>query len=163
MIKLFLTDLDGVLTNGCYFVFSQREEMCKQFHTRDFHGLKLLEDKGVRVGVITSSDTSITEKQFKRTLSHPVCLIGIKDKIDAVNTHFIIPGHVKWDEIAYIGDDLADLPLLKKVGLSACPADAEITVSDFIIEKDDGFLLERNGGRACVREFIDLILKFYDE
>lgn len=163
MIKLFLTDLDGVLTDGCYSVFSQRNEICKQFHTRDFHGLKLLEDKGMQIGVITRSETSITEKQFKRTLSNPVCLTGVKDKVDAVNTYFVAPGYVKWDEIAYIGDDVMDLPLLKKVGIAACPADAEMEVSDFMIEKNDGFLLERTGGRACVREFIDLVLKFYDE
>lgn len=162
MIKLFLTDLDGVLSDGCYFVFSQRDETCKQFHTRDFHGLKLLEDNGVQVGVITSSESSVTEKQFKRTLSDPICLVGIKDKVDTVNTQFIIPGHVKWDEIAFVGDDVMDLPLLERVGVAACPADAEIEVVDFIVEKKDGFLLEKNGGRACVREFINLILRFYD-
>jgi len=159
-IKLFLCDLDGVLTDGCYSVFSEEGQISKRFHTRDFHGMSLLERSGVTVGVVTSSRSSITEKQFNQALHRPVCLVGVQDKVKEVEERFITTGEFKWIDIAYIGDDVMDIPLLKKVGVAACPCDAEQDVVDVIKMIDDGYVMTRKGGQSCVREFVNMILQF---
>ena len=140
MIKVFLCDLDGVLTDGCYYRFEQRqgdqEIFGKKFNTRDWHGLMKLSEMGVELGVITSSRSSIISQQI-RNLSFAVTLRkGIVDKKQEVEKFYISRG-INWSEIAYVGDDDNDIPLLKAVGIAACPADAEREVLSMVSNRLD--------------------------
>ena len=184
MIKLFLTDLDGVLTNGKYIVSMKRTKdvdvvpaacvtnihqkitdtfLSRSFHTRDFHGFSLLQEQNILTGIITNADRDcIVEDQIARSKSHCMLFPGTSDKKEFVQRGFIDHGfngiEYKWEDIAYIGDDLDDVELLKKVGFAACPADAEDEVIEVIKLLDDGCVLNRRGGEGCVREFINLLL-----
>ncbi len=161
MIKLFLTDLDGTLTDGTYGISSQSDDMSKRFHTRDFHGMRLLHESGVEIAVITCSRSHVTRKQFGNAASYARLFIGVEDKRRAIYNAYVYPQKqkYKWDEIAFIGDDLPDIELLKEVGAAACPADADAAIRNLIYEMSDGIILIRNGGCGCVREFINIILE----
>ena len=161
MIKLFLTDVDGVLTDGTYFHFEEIEGRAKRFHTRDSHGMKLLHEAGIKIAAVSGDTSATVKKQFNRSYPFAILHQGIKNKIDFVRLHYIGNPQLKlyWENIAYIGDDLPDIPLLEEVGLPACPANAEPQVIKIIENHKDGIILTRNGGDACVREFINLVLR----
>ena len=162
MIKLFVTDCDGVLTNGAYCV-SEEGLLSKGFYSRDFHGMWMLNNAGVSVGVMSYSRDPVVSCQCNRVATYAICMTGIKDKAVAVESRFVTSsvnprGLVKdWEEIAYIGDDVIDIPLLEKVGLAACPIDADPVVRKCIEEHRDGFVSTKKGGEGCVREFVDYI------
>lgn len=158
MIKLFLTDLDGCLTDGTYMVFSGKDGIAKQFYSRDFHGLKLLSEQGVSIGVVTLASSSVIDQQISRICVPIDVYSKCEDKFKLVEDTFVKKGLVKWSEIAYIGDDVIDLELLSAVGLPACPADAHKTVIENILSAKDGIVTANGGGRGCVREIVDLIL-----
>lgn len=156
-IKYFLTDLDGTLTDGTYMVFAENNDVAKRFHTRDFHGFTSLNNAGVKVGIITGARSDITRKQVERSAPFAYYATGIKDKVDEIERHILSPS-VKWENIAYIGDDEYDIGPISKVGLAACPADADEEVKA-MIEVYGGTIMTRDGGRGCVREFINMVLK----
>lgn len=157
MIKLLLTDLDGCLTDGGYYVSSSpNSPIFKKINTRDFHGMSLLyRDFNIKSTIVTRSGSGseiIKGKNFVSIINK--CM----DKKKAIDDAYVKPKIHSWEEIAFIGDDENDLELLKSVGLAACPADAEDIVKDAVLSRLDGFVLSRKGGDACVREFINLII-----
>jgi len=150
-IKLFLTDVDGVLTDaGMYY--SEKGDELKKFNTRDGKGLELLRKQGIEVGIITSEDTQIVADRAKK-LQVNILHQGIKDKGKLLEQ--IIKEHnlVK-SEVAYIGDDINDLPIINEVGFSACPSNAMEKVKKVV-----DYICEKKGGEGCVREFAEYILK----
>lgn len=161
MIKTFLTDLDGCLTDGIYYVSSTRDsynnmKSMKAFNTRDFHGMNILNDADIFVGVLTASrDSCINNKvQYLPYTLH--LAQGLKDKLQFVKKNDKLYGDLT--KIAYIGDDVMDIPLLEKVGIAACPSDADPKVISVIENRRDGFVMNLPGGRGCVREFANMIL-----
>ncbi len=158
MIKFFGVDLDGTLTNGCYCVFSHQEGITKQFNTRDFHGMMLLHEKGVECRVITMSSGLVIRNQAERSPFPLTVHAKVKNKKDVI-VPLVETGVFSWDEIAYIGDDVNDLELLRCVGMAACPPDADPEVLDLIQSRKDGWVMDRKGGEGCVREFANLVLK----
>jgi len=159
MIKLFLTDLDGSLTDGTYTVHSHREGIAKRFNTRDFHGMFNLYKADVTCAVVTLSRGLVITKQVDR-LPFPMQVYSeVKNKDALIFQKFVASGICEWEEIAFIGDDENDIPLLKKVGVAACPADAEPSVIHIIEQRKDAYIMNRRGGDACVREFANMILK----
>lgn len=160
MIKVFLTDLDGTLTNGCYYTFSDMPGISKKFNTIDFHGMMLLADKGVRIGIITLSQGKVISKQVERIREiYPIDLwVNVTNKWDLVNNEYVCDD-VTWEQIAYIGDDVNDIPLLESVGMAACPMNAQPAVHNVIDTRLDGFMMTRNGGDGCVRQFADQVAK----
>jgi YrbI family 3-deoxy-D-manno-octulosonate 8-phosphate phosphatase len=161
MIRLFLTDLDGCLTDGTYIVY-QNGERAHTFHTRDWFGLKIFASEH-EVAIVTGDHSSSVEMQLKRLNYHIGLNQRIKNKLDFIANRYIHPhGLYQWDEVAFIGDDVNDLDLLNKVGLAACPRDAVESVRVLIEYRQqhnrDGIVLESCGGKGCVREFIDIIL-----
>ena len=156
MIKMFLCDCDGVLTDGIYTV-SNNYFLSKNFHTRDFHGLRNLLDIGMDVAIITSSDDGIIDQRLRGAgLWEDIAIYNSHDKCGTVNEEVISDGTL-WGEIAYMGDDVMDIELLKKVGIAACPADAHPTIIELVKGLDDGFVSKFNGGKGAVREFADYI------
>jgi 3-deoxy-D-manno-octulosonate 8-phosphate phosphatase KdsC-like HAD superfamily phosphatase len=169
VIKLLLTDLDGVLTDGYYHI-NESGEISKSFHTCDFAGLMLVRNAGIQVGILTSAeDHVITEKMKRVKWAGDIHLhVHVNRKRDFVEEYYIccVSGPlfrapqmpITWEEIAYIGDDVNDMELLSVVGVAACPADADPVVREVVANRKDGFILERNGGKKVVREFCDLVL-----
>lgn len=152
-IKLFLCDVDGTLTDGGMY-YSESGDELKKFNTRDGMGFKLLRDSGIKTGIITTENTKIVENRAKK-LKIDYLRQSRHDggKVSAAQEICEELG-IELTEVAYIGDDLNCLDLLQKVGLAACPADAckEIRAIDGII------VMTQNGGRGCVREFIESII-----
>ena len=153
-IKLFLSDVDGTLTDAGMYYGESGEEF-KKFNTRDGKGFELLRSKGIKTGIITSENTKIVEDRAKK-LKVDYLYQGVehKGKLDIAKDICKKEG-ISLNEVAYIGDDINCREILISVGVSACPADSveEIKSIDNIIQ------LNQPGGSGTVREFIDIILK----
>ena len=151
-IKLFLTDVDGVLTDaGMYY--SENGDELKKFNTRDGKGIELLRKAGIKTGIITSENTKIVKNRAKK-LKMDYLYQGVRNKLQVAKEICTKEG-IGLEQVAYIGDDINCLELLQKVGLAACPADAdeEIRRIPNIIH------LSKKGGNGVVRELIFKILK----
>ncbi len=146
-IRLVLLDVDGVLTDGRLW-YGPDGEALKAFDAKDGHGIVLLRDR-VAFGVISGRPGKTAETRL-RELKVQHLIFGERDKVSgyARLAHLGIPD----DEVAYMGDDVPDLPLLARVGLSACPADAREEVRRAV-----HFVTRSPGGRGAVRELCDLI------
>lgn len=150
-LKLILTDVDGVMTDGSIFIMPTGEE-ARVFNVRDGYGVILAHAAGIETGIITGrSSTAVTERA--RTLGMSVVKQGSLDKIRLFE-EILKEKALEPHEVAYIGDDYPDLPILERVGLSATPADAPMAL------KEAAFMIMENpGGRGAVREFIEAILR----
>ena len=152
-IKLFLTDVDGVLTDaGMYY--SEAGDELKKFNTHDGMGLQLIRQKGIKTGIITSENTKLVERRYNK-LKLDFLYQGHRDggKLESAKEICKKEG-ITLNEIAYIGDDVNCLELLSNVGIAACPANALDP-----IKKIPGIIqLKKKGGEGCVREFIELIM-----
>ena len=151
-IKLFLSDVDGVLTDaGMYYTESGDE--FKKFSTYDGMGFQLLQKTGVKVGIITSEDRDLNRRRAKK-IGLDFDFHGTKDKLQIV-TDLCKKENIFLKEVAYIGDDVNCFELLSNIGFAACPNNAveKIKLIPNIIQ------LEKNGGEGVVREFIELILE----
>ncbi len=148
-IRLVLLDVDGVLTDGRLWYGAEGEAL-KAFDVRDGYGIVLLRDHAA-FGVISGRPGKASEARL-RELRFEHLVFGEPDKLRgyARLAHLGIPD----DEVAYMGDDVNDVPLLEKVGLSACPADAHPDVRGAV-----HFVAGSPGGRGAVRELCDLVLR----
>jgi len=155
-IKLFLTDVDGVLTDGGMY-YSEQWDALKKFNTRDGMAFELLRSAGVKTGIITSEDTPIVAARARK-LKVDFLIQGRREggKLEAAREICAALG-VSLGETAYIGDDINCGELLQAVGLGACPADA----ASGIARLPRVIHLTRNGGAGCVREFAEMILEKY--
>ena len=150
-IKIFLSDVDGVLTDGGMYYTENGDEF-KKYSVYDGMGFQLLQKKGVKVGIVTTED-----KQMNRRRSNKLGLDfdfhGVKDKLQLVKD-LCKQENITLNEVAYIGDDVNCFSLLSNVGIAACPnnAVAKIKAIPNIIQ------LKKNGGDGVVREFIELFL-----
>lgn len=149
-VRMLILDVDGVLTDGGIY-YSCREEY-KRFNVRDGLGIKMLVQEGIAVGII-SGRTSEAVVRRAQELGIVEVHQGIADKV-AVFEEIIKKHRIEADQVAFVGDDLADIPLLKRVGFAAGVADAEEAVKEHV-----HYICERLGGKGAVREVCDLILK----
>ena len=150
-IRLLVTDVDGVLTDsGMYY--SAEGEQEKKFSTRDGMGLAVWRNAGFETVIMTGENSPIVTSRAAKLKIDDVYL-GIQDKRKTLD-EVIQKKNLGPEEVAFIGDDINDLPALRVVGVSACPRNAEPSVLDVA-----HYICERNGGEGCVREFIDLILR----
>jgi len=150
-IKIFLSDVDGVLTDAGMYYTENGDEF-KKFCTYDGMGFQLLQKTGVKVGILTTEDRELNRRRAKK-LGLDFDFHGAKDKLQIVKD-LCEKENVSLDEIAYIGDDVNCFELLSNAGVSACPMNAvsKIKYIPNIIQ------LQRNGGDGVVREFVELIL-----
>lgn len=151
MIKLFATDVDGTLTDGCMYYAENGLEL-KKFNFRDGHGFQLLREKSIKTAIITSENTPIVKKRADK-LKVDFLSMSNHNKLDYVK-QLCAELNISLRDVAYIGDDVNDLELLKVVGHAACPADAHIAVKNIANIK----ILSLKGGAGAVREFIDNLL-----
>ncbi len=150
-IKMLLLDVDGILTDGRITYGSDGTET-KSFDVKDGHGLKLIQRAGIEVGIITGRQSTIVEHRADE-LGIRILYQGVKDK-SVPFLEILEKYNLDEEEIAYVGDDVVDLPILLKVGFAATVADAMLDV-----RKNVHYVATLPGGRAAVREICDLILK----
>ncbi len=151
LIKLLVLDVDGTLTDGGVYIDGQGVQS-KKFNVRDGMGITLLHEKGIAVAFL-SHGTSATILEARATmLGIKHVYVGKEPKLEVLN-RWLEEMQLTLEQVAYIGDDVNDIPLLEKVGFSACPHDAH-----FSLIKVVDVVLQRNGGHGCVREFIDRFL-----
>ena len=147
-LRLLLLDVDGVLTDGRLYYTAEGEAM-KAFDVKDGHGIVLLRDH-LELGVISGRPGLARKRLEELRFKHFV--FSQRDKLEgyAELAHLGIPD----EEVAYMGDDVNDLGLLRRVGLSACPADAHPSVRASV-----HLVTQAPGGRGAVRELVELILR----
>ncbi len=154
-IRVLLMDVDGVLTEGHVFLQSFPDgsvHEAKIFHSQDGAGLKLAHDAGLRTGVITGRKSSAVVRRAKEVEMEFVYQ-GYSEKILAYE-EIVRRAGVSEEEIAYVGDDLPDLPVMERVGLAIAVANAV-----FEVRRAAHFVTQRSGGNGGVREVIEQILK----
>ncbi|MCC5849938.1 MAG: acylneuraminate cytidylyltransferase [Verrucomicrobia bacterium] len=150
-IKMLLTDVDGVLTDaGMYY--SENGDELKKFNTRDAVGLRLLREAGLKVGILTSENTRIVERRAQK-IGVDILIQGAKDKAEELEK--LLKAHnLTADQVAFIGDDINDLGILKMVGFAATPADGQPAVKNFVHH-----ICQAKGGEGAVRELAEMILE----
>lgn len=150
-IKLLILDVDGVLTDGSIILDGNDNEL-KSFHVRDGHGIKMAMRSGIRIALITGRYSRVVERRARE--------LGIKEVFQKCYDKRVAYGQLaeKYSldhtEIAYIGDDIVDIPVLKICGFSVAVADADEEVKAFV-----QMITKQCGGRGAVREVCDFILK----
>ena len=149
-IKLLITDVDGVLTDGGMFYSEEGEEM-KKFNARDGMGIEILVKNGIVPVILTKENSDIVIKRAEKLKIKEV-YIGVADKLEKAG-ELIKKYNFSFDEVVYIGDDINDIPLLKKVGFSCCPFDAVEEVKKVV-----NHVCKAKSGEGVVREVIDIIV-----
>lgn len=157
-IRLLIVDVDGVMTDGGIILDDKGNEL-KRFHVRDGHGIKMLIRAGLEVAIVTGRESEVVRRRAAE--------LGIKHvhqrskvKLEAYEKILKETG-MSDEQTAYIGDDIVDIPVMRRVGLSIAVADAEEYV-----KKEAMLVTERAGGGGAVREVTDLILRtggYWDE
>lgn len=150
-IKLLLLDVDGVMTDGG-IVYDGNGLETKVFNVKDGHGIKMLQRHGIQVGVITGRTSAVVDIRA-RELGIELLYQGALKKLES---YADVKRKTGLDDrqIAYMGDDAIDVPVMRRVGFAAAPPDAlpeVLSVADYVSS--------RSGGRGAVREVCDLILK----
>ena len=150
-IKLVAFDVDGVMTDGS-ITYDENGVEYKTFNAKDGQGIVSLNKAGIITAIITGRKNGTVERRAEN-LKIKELYQGSKNKISDLEK-IMQKYNVKFDEIAYMGDDIPDICILEKVALKGCPADAVDEVKAIA-----NFISTKNGGRGAVREFCDYILK----
>ena len=149
-IKLFLSDVDGVLTDaGMYY--SENGDELKKFSTYDGMGFKLIQKLGIKVGILTAEDRNLNRNRARK-LNLDFDIHGVKDKLSRLN-ELLSQLNLDLSEVAYVGDDVNDIEILKHVGFAFCPTNAipEVKAIQNIIQ------LAHSGGEGVIREIYDFL------
>jgi N-acylneuraminate cytidylyltransferase len=149
-IKLLVSDVDGVLTDGGAY-YSDNGLHLKRFNIRDGMGMVLLRKAGYKIAIVTTEKTKLVELRAQR-LQIDDLHQGIISKVEAVE-ELMKKYSLTWDEVAFIGDDINDIPVMKRVGFAAAPANGTA-----INKKMAHYVTKTDGGNGCVREVCDLLL-----
>lgn len=150
-IKLVIFDVDGVLTDGSLYLCDDGQEI-KAFHSRDGHGMKMLRETGVEIGIITG--------RTSRVVSHRMESLGIRHvyqgRLEKLPAYLSLINDLglQDDEVAYVGDDVVDLPIMLRVGLAVAVQDAHVWV-----KKHSHWQAPSGGGRGAARDVCELIME----
>lgn len=150
-IQLLLTDVDGVLTDGS-LTFDSAGVETKTFNVRDGLGIRLWQRAGGKVGIVTGRASTIVERRA-RELDIDLIYQAVKEKLPVVQDIAKEQGHTL-DQVAYLGDDLPDLPTIRAVGFGVAVADA----APELLERAD-YVTNLPGGRGALREVVEKLLK----
>ncbi|MCK9426697.1 MAG: HAD-IIIA family hydrolase [Ignavibacteriaceae bacterium] len=151
-IKIVLSDIDGVLTDGGMY-YTEDGMVMKKFFVKDGMGAMLLKKAGFLTGVI-STDVSLINKTRAERLKMDFTFLGVWEKEKTLE-EICEQTKLSPENVAFIGDDVNDLQILQKVGFAACPADAVDEVKKIV-----GYRCKNKGGKGAYREVVDLILKY---
>ncbi len=150
-IKLVITDVDGVLTDGGMY-YTENGEFMKKFNTRDSMGMELLLEKGIKTVLLTRENSKIVKKRADKIRIVDL-YSGILDKksiLDEIAKKYAVIN----DEIAYIGDDVNDIEIMETVGFAATPSDGTSKVKEI-----SDYVCKAKGGEGAFRELADLVIK----
>jgi len=150
-IKLIILDNDGVLTDG-KIIYDNNKLESKNFNAKDGLGIKLLQFGDIKLAIITGRSSKVVEQRCD-DLQIKLLFQGVRNKLKKT-IELLKELNLDWENVAYMGDDWNDFPVMEKCNISAVPADA----FDDIRSRAD-LVTKRNGGEGAVREFIELILK----
>ena len=150
-IKLLLLDVDGVLTDG-RIIYDNHGNELKAFDVKDGHGLKMVQRAGIKVGIITGRRSAVVSRRAQE-LGIEILYQGALRKLEPY-LEILSAQNLTDQQVAYVGDDIVDLPILHRVGFSATVADA---VPDLFPYVD--YVATRPGGGGAVREICDLLLR----
>ncbi len=149
-IKLLLCDVDGVLTDGAIFITGEGE--FKRFHVHDGLGQRMAARAGLKVGWVSARPSAITTRRGEELKTD--FIVQTRDgKVPAVERILAETG-LSWSDTCFVGDDVVDLGVLRRVGLAISPADARPEA-----KAAAHFLTQAKGGNGCVREVVEMILK----
>ena len=149
-IKMIIMDVDGVLTDGSITIDSSGNEL-KTFNARDGSGIKFGQRVGLKFAIITGRSSVAVDKRAKE-LNIKDVYQNEKKKIEAYDK-IVLDYNLEDDEVCYIGDDLVDLPVMKRVGYSVCVSDAVKEVCEIA-----DYVTKASGGKGAVREAIEKII-----
>ena len=149
-IKLFITDIDGVWTDGGMYYDNKGNEW-KKFNTSDSAGVLFLHLLNIPIAIITGEDTEIVRRRAAK-LKIEYLYMGVNNKV-VIAQKLVDQLRIKFDNVAYIGDDINDIKLLKKVGISAAPDNAPSYVKDIVDWK-----IKVKGGNGAFRAFVEKYL-----
>ncbi|CDI01325.1 MAG: 3-deoxy-manno-octulosonate-8-phosphatase KdsC [Candidatus Competibacter denitrificans] len=156
LVQLVIFDVDGVLTDGRLYLSSDGSEM-KAFHVRDGHGIKMLLAVGVEVALISAGRNTVAVERRMSDLGIRHAYLGVQDKLaafDSLRTQLAL----EHERIAYVGDDLIDLPVMTRVGLAIAVADA-----DPFVKRHAHWQTANRGGRGAVRDVCELLLEAHGQ
>lgn len=150
-IKLVVFDVDGVMTDGS-ITYDEKGIEYKTFNAKDGQGIVNITKAGIKTAIITARENNTVKHRFEN-LGMTKLYMGQKNKLNALK-EMLTEFNLDYSEVAYMGDDLPDLCVLKEVGLACCPNDAVQEVKNVC-----HFISSKRGGRGAVRELTDLIYK----
>jgi len=150
-IELVIFDVDGVLTDGSLFIGDDGQEY-KAFNSRDGHGIRMLQECGIRAAILTGRQSEVV-KHRTRDLGIELVMQGYRDKRPAFEALLKETGLTP-DVVAYVGDDVVDLPVMKQVGLAIAVADAH----PMVLEHAD-WVTRVNGGRGAARDVCEFLMR----
>lgn len=148
--KLIITDIDGVWTDGSMY-YDQTGNEWKRFHTYDSAGVLFAHVQNIPVAIITGEDTDIVARRAKK-VKVDYLFQGVKDKVGVVE-NLIKELGINFEDCAFIGDDINDVLLMRKVGWSAATNNAPE-----YIQKEVHYITKKKGGEGAFREFVEQIL-----
>lgn len=150
-IELVIFDVDGVLTTGALFYGDDGQEY-KAFNSRDGHGMRMLLDSGVQIGIITGRESEVVTLRMRNLgISH--VLQGRRDKLPAYLEMKAMTG-ITDDKIAYVGDDVVDLPVMKRVALAVAVQDAHP-----LVKQHAHWQTPSAGGQGAARDFCEFVME----
>lgn len=149
-VKLLIMDVDGVLTDGGVILGKNEELKC--FNIHDGMGIAIARKSSIKTGIITNRKSAAVEKRAKE-LRIDFVFQGCAKKLDALE-RMLNSENLNYENVCYIGDDIIDIPVFRKVGFSAAVHDAPD-----IVKKEADYTAKKNGGKGAVREIIEHILK----
>lgn len=150
-IKFLILDVDGTMTDGGMY-FTENGDMMKKYNTKDGMAIKGLTKSGFHVGIISHSHQSKMVETRAQMLGIQNVYVGTESKL-IILEQWLSDLKLTKEQVAFIGDDINDLEIMKSVGISACPRDAVESIKAI-----SDIILANNGGQTCVREFIDKYL-----
>lgn len=150
-IKIFIFDVDGVMTNSDLIVL-ENGHLLRKMNVRDGYAMKLAIQKGYRVAVITGGKSSGVVQRL-RGLGITDIYAGVDDKLDVLE-EFLYTYDLNADEVLYMGDDVPDLEAMRRVALPACPKDAATEILEV-----SQYVSAKKGGEGCVRDVIEKTLR----
>ena len=154
-ITTFILDIDGVLTDGTV-ILEPTGDQTRTMNIKDGYALQLAVKRGYKVAIISGGKNEIVRKRFTGLGIHDVYM-GASDKWDVFD-ELKLTYNLSNDEIAYMGDDIPDYEIMSKIGLPACPNDAETEIKSI-----SQYISPINGGKGCVRDLIEKVLRAQDK
>jgi 3-deoxy-D-manno-octulosonate 8-phosphate phosphatase (KDO 8-P phosphatase) len=153
-IKFIVLDVDGVMSDGGMY-FTENGDQIKKFNTKDGMGIMRIQKQGIKVGIISSGFTHNMVQDRAKLLGIEYCFVGRGKKMEVLSK-WLEELNYTMENVAFIGDDINDAEVMEKAAISACPSDAIPQIKEIA-----DISLSKEGGRGCVREFIDRYFDIY--